>query len=76
MNESVFDVTVDTETSELLTKHPQSCEVFEKYNMQCCVCMGAGCGTLADCALMHGVDANILVLDIKEFLKRAESAEQ
>lgn len=61
-------ITTESSTADLLAAYPQCCEVFEKHDMPCFECMGAGCETIADCALMHGVDADLLVAELREFL--------
>ena len=69
---SLVCITSESSTSELLTNYPQCSEVFERHDMPCSECMGAGCETLADCALMHGVDVDLLVTELRECLCSTE----
>lgn len=59
-------ITLESRTEDLLRNYPQCCEVFERHDMPCRECMGVGCETLSDCALMHGVDVNLLVAELRE----------
>lgn len=58
-------ITAESRTDYLFQNYPECCSVFEKYDMSCSTCMGLGCDTLADCALMHGMDVEDLVRDLR-----------
>ena len=68
MDES-FCISSQTLTEELLIRYPECCEVFEKHGMPCRECMGVECETLSDSALMHGIDIDILIKELKECLE-------
>jgi len=63
-----FYVTPESNTQYLLRTYPECCEVFEKHEMPCSECMGVGCDTLADCAIMHEVDIDVLVAELRKCL--------
>lgn len=67
-NNGIVNITSETRTEDLLRYYPQCCEVFERHEMPCNECMGVGCDTLTDCALMHEVDVDLLVAELREFL--------
>jgi hybrid cluster-associated redox disulfide protein len=41
---------------EALEVHPGARDIFERYGMTCCACMGATSESIADGAIMHGID--------------------
>jgi hybrid cluster-associated redox disulfide protein len=53
--------TEDMSILEALETHPGTREIFERYGMTCCACMGATSESIADGAIMHGVDPAIVV---------------
>lgn len=56
--------------NEVLRSHPETIKVFEKYNMGCMGCMGATAETIENGAMMHDVDASLIVEEINEVIQK------
>lgn len=64
--ESSFEVTKDTIISEVLCRCPKAAAVFEKFNMNCKECMGASIETVLEGAMMHDIDINEMMEELKK----------
>lgn len=53
---------------ELLAKYPQAAPVLMSIGMHCLGCPSAQAESLADAAMVHGIDADDLVEKINAFL--------
>lgn len=51
---------------EVLKRYPQATQVFARHSMPCDRCMGAGQGSLADGARMHGVPLAVLIEELEQ----------
>jgi len=61
-----FEITPDTVIADVLREHPECIAVFDKYEMPCLTCMGAATGTLGEGAMMHDVDLEKMLADLKQ----------
>ena len=61
-------VNKDMLIGELLAKYPQAAPVLMSIGMHCLGCPSAQAESLADAAMVHGVDADDLVEKINAFL--------
>lgn len=67
-----MEITKNTVIGELLKEYPEAIKVIEKYFGQgCFTCPGMKMETLAFGAMMHGVDVEKMVLEIKALCKKA-----
>jgi hybrid cluster-associated redox disulfide protein len=64
------EITKDTIIADVLREHPECIEVFDKYGMPCRTCAGAVSGTIADGAIMHGLDPETIVRELRECCAR------
>lgn len=64
-----MDITKTTLIADILRKHPGSAKVFDKYKMGCASCMGMQNETVEKASLMHGIDMEALVEDLKKAAK-------
>lgn len=58
-------ITSDTVICDILRKCPQCIDVFNKHEMPCQSCMGVSNDTLAEGAMMHNVDLDALIIELK-----------
>lgn len=61
-------VNKDMLIGELLEKYPQAAPVLMSIGMHCLGCPSAQAESLADAAMVHGIDADVLVEKINAFL--------
>jgi hybrid cluster-associated redox disulfide protein len=59
-----FEITKDTVIADILREHPECTQVFERHGMPCQTCMGASTGTIAEGAMMHDVDPDVLLAEL------------
>jgi len=50
--------------AEVLSSHPQLSEVFSRYGMGCCACLGASTETIEQAAKACGVDVEQMVQEL------------
>ena len=54
---------------ELIAKYPQAAPVLMSIGMHCLGCPSAHAESLGEAAMVHGIDADVLVEKINAFLK-------
>ena len=62
-------VNKDMLIGELLAKYPQAAPVLMSIGMHCLGCPSAQAESLGEAAMVHGIDADVLVEKINAFLK-------
>lgn len=62
-------ITKDMSITEIVSKYPQTVDVFVKYGMSCFGWMAARFENLEQGALAHGIDVDSLVKDLNAILK-------
>ncbi len=67
-----MEITKDSSINEVLRDFPESTAVFNKYNMGCSGCLGATAESIENGALMHGLDANKIVEELKEAIEKKQ----
>ena len=65
-----MEITKNTIIIDVLKAYPKTVEVFDKYNMGCVSCLGVANESLEKGCLMHGLDVNELVRDLKDFVDK------
>ena len=68
-----IEITKDTIIADVLREHPECIEVFDRHDMPCLACMGATTGTIAEGAMMHDVDADTIVEELRACCARGKS---
>ena len=63
--EGKMEITRDTIIADVLRKYPECIEVFDRHGMPCRTCMGADSGTIAEGAMMHDVDAETIINELR-----------
>jgi hybrid cluster-associated redox disulfide protein len=69
-----MEITKDSSINEILKAYPESAKVFDKYNMACMGCMGASAESVENGALMHGLDATIIVEELRKITGQKPTA--
>jgi len=60
-----IEITRDTIIADVLREHPECIEVFDRHEMPCRTCAGATTGTIAEGAMMHDVDADRILEELR-----------
>lgn len=63
-------VTEQTTFQQVIEMGPKALEVLKKYNLACVGCGGARNETMLKGAMAHGLDAQALIRDLNEALKK------
>ena len=63
-------ITKDSNLGEVVSKHPETMEVFMKHGLHCVGCMAAQYETLEQGAKAHGIDVKKLVNDLNKVVKK------
>lgn len=61
-------VTKDMTIGQLLMEHPNVAPILMEIGMHCLGCPSAQAESIADAAMVHGLDAEVLVEKINAFL--------
>ena len=67
-----IEITRDTIIADVLREHPECIEVFDRHEMPCRTCAGATTGTIAEGAMMHDVDADLILEELRACCARRE----
>jgi hybrid cluster-associated redox disulfide protein len=54
--------------------HPEAFRVLLAHGMGCAACLGASDETVAECALMRGIPADVLVAELNAVLQHPSAA--
>jgi len=65
-------ITRDTFIADVLREYPQCAEVFDRHEMPCQTCMGAATGTVAEGAMMHDVDPDTILAELRQCANASE----
>lgn len=71
-----MEITKDTVIADLLRGHPECIEVFDRHGMPCMTCAGADSGSIGEGAMLHDVDADTIVSELRECCARGTSSGQ
>ena len=69
-----MDITADMTFDEILALCPQSAEVFERHGLHCDKCAIARLATLADGALLHDLDLEALLAELRALVPESGEA--
>ena len=62
-------ITKDMLIADVVTRHPETIEVFQKHGMGCFGCAMARMESIEDGVLSHGIDVAKLVKDLNKAVK-------
>ena len=66
------NITKDMGIHDIVTKHPETVEVFFKFGMHCLGCAAAKFETLEQGAQAHGIDVDAMVKEMNEILVKKD----
>jgi len=66
-------ITGKTSLGEVISKHPETADVFFEHGMYCIGCALAAFETVEEGARAHGIDVEKLVEDLNKVIKKKES---
>lgn len=61
---TAMKITREMKIEEILRSHPETLEVFQKYELQCADCLALFTATVEGGARMHGLDVEKLLKDL------------
>lgn len=64
--EGKLDITRNTIIADVLREYPQCIDVFDRHGMLCRTCMGVDSDTIADGAMMHDVDVDVIISELRK----------
>ena len=64
-----MDIKSSTRINEILNAYPEANRFFNEKQMACGSCFAVNFDTLENGALMHGMEVNILIDQLEQFLK-------
>ena len=70
MIDRVMVINKNSTIKEILSSYPEAKKFFNEREMACSSCFAANFDTLEKGALMHGLEANTLVDELNNFLKK------
>ena len=70
-----MEITKDTKIGEVLEKHPETIEVFMKYDMHCIGCPARGMESIADGCRGHDFDEEKITALVKELNEKIKNKE-
>lgn len=62
---SDFEITPQSVIADVLREHPECIDVFDRHDMPCRTCMGVSTDTLEEGAIMHDVDLESLIAELR-----------
>jgi hybrid cluster-associated redox disulfide protein len=66
-------ITGDMKIEEIVAEFPQTIGVFFQYGLGCVGCHAASFESLAEGAMMHGIDLDAMLKDLNELVKKIEA---
>jgi len=64
-----IEITKNMKIEEVLRKYPETAEVFAKHGFHCIGCIAASFESVAQGAVVHGIDADKLVNDLNKAIE-------
>lgn len=64
-------ITKDMSIQDIVMNHPETMEVFQKYNMHCVGCAAARFENLEQGCAAHGIDVDAMVKDMNAAVEKA-----
>ena len=61
-----MEINGKTVIADILREHPECIDVFDRHNMPCRTCMGVSTDTLEDGSIMHDVDLQSLISELRK----------
>lgn len=61
-----MEITKDSIIADVLSEHPHCIKIFDKHEMPCRTCMGVSTDTIEEGAIMHDVDLQALLAELRQ----------
>lgn len=61
-------ITKHMKINEVIKKHPETLEVFERFGFHCISCLGASFESIEDGAVVHGIDIDELIEELNKVI--------
>lgn len=61
-----FEIDPHSVIADVLREYPECIDVFDRHNMPCRTCMGVSTDTIEEGALMHDVDLDRLIAELRD----------
>jgi len=65
-----IEITKNMKIDEVLKKYPETAEVFAKHGFHCIGCIAASFESIAQGAVVHGIDVEKLVEDLNKTIEK------
>ncbi|MCK4929312.1 MAG: DUF1858 domain-containing protein [Methanosarcinales archaeon] len=69
-------ITADMKIEEIVAKYPQTIGIFSQYGLGCVGCHAASFESLAEGAMMHGIDLDGMLKDLNELASKIEAEKE
>ena len=69
-------ITADMKIEEIVAKYPQAIGIFFQYGLGCVGCHAASFESLAEGAMMHGIDPDAMLKDLNELASKIEAEKE
>ena len=66
-------ITGDMKIEQIVAKFPQTIGVFFQYGLGCVGCHAASFESLAEGAMMHGIDLDAMLKDLNDLVEKIEA---
>ena len=70
LNEGIYNcnimITKNMNIKDVITKFPETLDVFKKYGFHCIGCIAASFESIWDAAKVHGVDIDVLIKELNK----------
>ncbi|MCL7411990.1 MAG: DUF1858 domain-containing protein [ANME-2 cluster archaeon] len=66
-------ITADMKIEEIVAKYPQTIGIFFQYGLGCVGCHAASFESLAEGAMMHGIDLDAMLKELNELVLKVEA---
>ena len=63
---SEYKITEQSVIEDIIREYPECIKVFDKHDMPCRTCMGVSIDTLYDGAIMHDINLQQLMAELRE----------
>ena len=69
------EITKDSIIADVLREYPECIKVFDSHNMPCRTCMAADTGSISEGAMMHDLDADRIVSELRDCCRKHDQPE-
>jgi hybrid cluster-associated redox disulfide protein len=69
-------ITGDMRIEEIVAKYPQTIGIFFQYGLGCVGCHAASFESLAEGAMMHGIDLDAMLQELNELVSKVQAKKE